>query len=242
MKAVVLAAGQGTRMGPISDSHPKAMVRVAGCPLLEWILGRIANAGVRDFVIVTGHLGRQIEDHFADGSGRGYRIVYVRQQERNGTGGALRLCREAVGEELFFMSFGDILATRGHYPRLVDSFREAPADALLTLHWVEDPYRGAAIYVDGTHRVLRIAEKPPQGTSTTHWNNGGLFIFTPRVFEYTARLTLSPRGEYELTEAIAAMIRDGLDVRGLPLEGSRCDLSTPEDVARMEAALLQEEA
>lgn len=241
MKAVVLAAGKGTRLKGLSDRCAKPMVRVNGRPLLEWILERIAGAGIHEFVIVTGYLGHQIEEYFGDGDKQKWRIRYVPQSEQNGTGGALNLCRGAVGSDLFFLSYGDIIASEAHYGRLVQSFHQSPCDALLTLQWVEDPYRGGAIYVDENNRVERVVEKPPHGTSTTNWNNGGMFVLTPEIFDYTARLPLSPRGEYELTDAVTAMVADGRVVRGLPLDGYRCDLSTPEDVARMEAVLSREE-
>jgi dTDP-glucose pyrophosphorylase len=242
VKAIVLAAGKGTRLNRLSDRRPKAMVPVCGRPMLHWVLDRIARAGIHEFIIVTGYLADQVEAYFGKGEAWNWDINYVHQKEQNGTGAAVDLCRPAVGEKPFLLSYSDILAPRNHYPRLRDSFETNPCDALLTLQWVEDPYKGGALYVDSENRVERIVEKPPPGSSHTHWNNGGMYVLTPGIFEYTASLTPSPRGEYELTDALTAMIADGRLVRGLPLEGHRCDLTTPDDVARIEEVLRREKA
>ena len=72
------------------------------------------------------------------------------------------------------------------------------ADAVLALNWVADPYKGAAVYLDENDVVKEIVEKPPKGTAKTNWNNAGFFLFSPLIFQYTAALTPSVRGEYEL--------------------------------------------
>jgi len=237
MKAVILAAGKGTRMQGLSGSRPKPMVPVLGRPLLDWVLDRISTAGIREFIVVIGHLGSMIEQHLSDDSSPDRQISFLRQTNPNGTGGAVQLCREAVGNSSFLLSFGDILAPKSHYPRMVQRFRETSPDLLLSVNRVEDPSAGAAVYLDDDDRVTRLVEKPPRGTSSTYWNNGGIFIFTPLVFEYTARLSPSPRGEYELTDAITAMMDDGRDVRAVPIEGTRCDLTKPEDLPAVEEIL-----
>lgn len=89
MQAIVLAAGEGERMRPLTVSYPKAMLPVGGKPLLEHLLGRAKEAGVERFVIVVGHQKEKLMDHFGDGSGLGIKIEYVVQEERLGTGHAL---------------------------------------------------------------------------------------------------------------------------------------------------------
>jgi dTDP-glucose pyrophosphorylase len=160
-------------------------------------------------------------------------MTYIRQERIDGTGSALHLARHLVEHETFFMSFGDIITSIENYPRLLDAYRERPCPALLSLARVDDPYLGAAVYVDEDHRVTKIIEKPTRSTSTTPWNNAGIFVFDPIIFEYTANLTLSPRGEYELTEAFYHMLDEGKELRGFPLTGYWGDIGTPEDVEYM---------
>ncbi|MGH7819752.1 MAG: sugar phosphate nucleotidyltransferase, partial [Candidatus Binatia bacterium] len=177
------------------------------------------------------------EDHFGDGSRLGVRMVYRRQQERDGTARALLLGREEIGERPFLLAWGDILTERANYPRLLATFEGSGCDALLAVNWVDDPFRGAAVYAGEGHRIEKIVEKPPRGTATTHWNNAGIAVFRPLVFEYATRVRPSPRGEYEIPDAISAMIADGRSVRAFPLEGFWSDVGTPEDLAKAAALL-----
>jgi dTDP-glucose pyrophosphorylase len=171
-----------------------------------------------------------IQDYFGDGSKFGIRTTYIHQEVQTGTGSALHLTRDAVGDSPFVMTYGDILVPEINYYGIVSTYQKLKCQALIGLNWVDDPYRGAAVYLAADNRVERIEEKPPKGTATTHWNNAGVFVFDPVLFEYTAQLKLSPRGEYELPDAIQAMLSQKLPVYGYPLEGYWKDIGTPEDV------------
>ena len=128
------------------------------------------------------------------------------------------------------MTYGDILVPGHNYTGMLQVFEETKCGVVISVNWVQDPYRGAAVYLGSDSQVVRIEEKPPKGTATTNWNNAGIYVFDPVIFEYTARLTPSARGEYELPDAIQAMLSDGLDARGYPLDGFWTDIGTPEDV------------
>lgn len=238
MKAVILAAGRGTRLGDLTKEIPKPMVRIGDRSCLEWILTGIRDAGVEEFVIVTGYLGEVIEDAFADGRKFGVKITYVNQEKQLGTGHALNITRDAVAGDPIIMSFGDILIPPENYSNMLGSFSSRDSDALLALKWVEDPYRGAAVYTDESYRVAQIIEKPEKSTSSTNWNNAGIFVFKPVIYEYAAKLKLSSRGEYELTDAISMMLHDGYSIYGYPLSGYWGDIGTPQDVERMSRVLL----
>lgn len=237
MQAVLLAAGCGTRMGALTETCPKPLLPVAGRPLIEHIITGFAAADVRDLVIVTGYRGEQIEAALGDGARLGVHITYRRQTTAAGTAHALLLGRDALADEPFALSWGDILVQPEFYAALVRRFRTRPCDALLALNAVDDPWAGAAVYVDGTGRVSRIVEKPPRGSSTTRWNNAGVFVFDPLVLDYVARLRPSARGEYELPQAIAAMAADGRAVYSLPITGYWSDVGTPDDLRRADREL-----
>lgn len=192
----------------------------------------ISQSGIRDFVFVVGYRKEVIEKYFGDGSKFGVKITYVHQKEQTGTGSAVHLTADVVGQEPFLMSFGDIIIPPANYKAMVDTYNTG-AQAVLALNWVEDPYRGAAVYLDENNKVQRIVEKPPKGTATTNWNNAGVFLFSPIIFQYTAKLTPSERGEYELPQAIANMISDGRNVQGLKLQGYWGDIGTPEELEQM---------
>jgi len=232
-KAVLLAAGRGSRLGALTDSVPKPMLEVAGKPLLGHIVDEFAENDLRDVVIVTGYLASHIDD-WCVGHARAYpelRLTTLHQAELNGTGAAMLLARESVvDEEAFIFGWGDILMDAENYPRFIQAAREQPYDLLLSINRVRDPWRGGAVYIDTDMRVERLVEKPGPGTSTTHWNNAGLFAATPRIFDYIAKLKPSPRGEFELPEAIAMMITDDCEVRAVDVRGFWSDVGTAEDL------------
>lgn len=232
--AVLLAAGRGTRMGALTATTPKPLLRVAGRPIIAHALAGLARAGVQTAVIVVGYRGEQIEAALGDGAGLGLALRYVRQEQPEGTAQALLSAEPAIGGAPFILSWGDILVPPALYGELIAGYAARPCDALLAVNEVDDPWRGAAVYVNADWRVTRLEEKPPRGSSTTRWNNAGIMMFAPLIFDYARRLTPSPRGEYELPQAVAQMVRDGRVVRALPLRGAWSDVGTPADLADAE--------
>ena len=229
MKALVLAAGRGTRLGALTADRPKPLLPIGGVPMIERILRGISETtGIVDFVLVVGYLGNIVRDHFGDGSRFGWNVEFVEQNNPKGLGEAIHLAQPLLSDGPFLMTYGDIMIDIANYGKVAHTF-DSSVDLVLGLNWVDDPWSGAAVYVDDDLRVLRIEEKPPKGTATTHWNNAGLFVLPAGVFEYTAKLPLSPRGEYEFPDAITAMLADGLRVQGVELTGAWRDVGTPAD-------------
>ena len=229
--AVVLAAGRGTRMGALTAATPKPLLTVAGQPIIARVLTGLARGGVRRAVVVTGYLGDQVEAALGDGRALGLSLAYRRQEQPTGTARAVLLAAADVGDAPFVVSWGDILVPTAFYGELLADYARRPCDALLAVNAVDDPWRGAAVYVDAHWRVERVEEKPPRGTSTTGWNNAGIMAFAPLAFDYARRLAPSARGEYELPQAAAQMVRDGRDVRAVPVRGPWSDVGTAEDLA-----------
>jgi NDP-sugar pyrophosphorylase family protein len=226
-KAVVLAAGRGTRMGAITDDVPKAMLSVQGRPLLEHVLERLAQVGVGQFLVVVGYRREMIEEHFANWR---LPVEFLVQDPIDGTGSAARLARDFVGDEPFLLTFGDILCDPTAYTSCSDALLHHPATmAVLGVKDTDDPYRAAAVYVENGV-VTRVIEKPPQGTSTTRWTSAGVYAMKPAVFPYLDRLEPSPRNEYELTSIFEAMLHDGLELRIGAMEGAWRDVGRPEDL------------
>lgn len=233
-KAVILAAGRGTRMKALTADRPKPMIEVAGKPLLEHILDRMVEAGFNQFLIITGYRAAMIENYFAD-----YRlpITFQRQEVANGTATAALLAREWAGEDPFLLTYGDIIMESSDYQAMAGIVEtDLECKGVLAVRWVDDPTAGAAVYEqDG--RINRVIEKPAPATSTTHWNSAGGYVFRPSVFPELERVPLSPRGEYELTSAIDQMLTAGLKLRIHALKGDWRDVGRPEDLAIAEQML-----
>lgn len=230
MAAVVLAAGRGTRLGALTAATPKPLLPVGGRPLIEHVLAGLAAAGVRRAVVVTGALGEQIEHALGSGARVGLEITYRRQAAPEGTARAVLLAEPVVGDAPFVVCWSDILVPPPFYAEFLAAFARRPCTAQLAINEVDDPWRGAAVYVDADWRVSRLVEKPPRGTSATRWNNAGVLVLAPPAFAYARRVPASPRGEYELPQAVAQIVRDGYEVRAVPVRGLWCDVGTPADL------------
>jgi NDP-sugar pyrophosphorylase family protein len=233
-KAVILAAGRGTRMQGLTESVPKPMLPVNGKPILEHLLERLRAAGFREALIVTGYRAEAVEEHF-----RNYPLdlTFRRQETLDGTARAALLAEDFAGDEPFLLTFGDVLAEPSAYRGIVatlDEYREA--EAAIGVKWVDDPWQGAAVYETGGW-VTRIIEKPPKGTSATHWNSAGLFSFRRSIFDELRRVPKSPRGEYELTSAEAALLERKAPVRLFVIEGFWRDIGRPEDLEAARSTL-----
>ena len=231
MKGVILAAGKGTRMKDITKYVPKPMVIVHGKPMLEHIVIAVRDAGITELGIVIGYMSESIIRHFGDGTRFGVTITYIEQAEQNGTGAALHLAREFAGGDPIFFTFGDVMTPGENYRGMLQMFAKSGCDALLGLNTVDDPSRGAAVYLDDKDNIVRMVEKPPPGTSTTNLINAGLMVLAGDIFSYTGRLTLSPRGEYELTDVFGMLRDEGRSLKGYVLSGYWKDVGTPEDLA-----------
>ena len=226
-RAVLLAAGRGTRMGAITETVPKPMLLVHGKPMMEHIMNGLAEAGIERFLVAVGYQGELIERYFRNWP---LPVEFRVQDPVNGTGRAAGLAKEFAGDEPFLLTFGDCLCQAAEYLRITAILEGQPqAAAVLAAKEIDDPWQGAAIYEEGG-RISRIIEKPPKGTSMTRWGSAGFYAFRPVIFDYLERLTPSVRNEYEITSAFEMMLQDGLELRISAVEGEWRDVGRPEDL------------
>ncbi len=245
MKAVILAAGKGTRMRELTQEMPKPMLSVQGKPILEHILDGLIQVGIRDFCIITGFRADTIEDYFEDGKKWGVSIRYFRQEIQDGTGKAPELAADFVGSDTFLLTYGDILVTPDTYAAMLARYREAKFSGLVTVTSSEDVTKGGLFFFDESFCLNHLVEKPTaiqlkelegQGwikPGLPVWYNAGIYIFEPVLFDFTRRLEKSPRGEYELTDALTAMIGTGHPLAGLEIKGRWVDVRDPEVLAEL---------
>ncbi|MBX7158572.1 MAG: NTP transferase domain-containing protein [Verrucomicrobiae bacterium] len=225
MKAVILAAGRGTRMKHLTEELPKPMIPVRGKPILERILqGLSSQAGVREFFILVGYRADVIQNYFGNGQSQGWNITYGKQIVQDGTGRAVNYAKEWIGKDRFFLSYGDILITPQEYANCAQAFTE---DGLITVKKMSDTSQGGAVVFDENFYLKKIVEKSALPTPSS-WYNTGFYGFTSEIFHYIDQLKKSPRGEYELTDALNNMAQNGLKIKGFELTSFWADVRDPE--------------
>ena len=230
-KAVILAAGRGTRMREMTDGLPKPMLVVRGKPVLQHIIEGLRDAGVRRFLLIVGYRADAVRSFFGNGSRYKTDIQYATQVVQDGTGRVVDLARDFVGDSPFTLAYGDILVDPQNYKSLVDLPDDV--DALITVTRGEDLSKGGAVFVNECMDLIDLREKPKPGEAKSPWYNAGLYAFRPSIFKFTAKLKPSPRGEYELTDAIRDLAQSGKKVKALELTGEWADVRDPEILARL---------
>src|SRR5215470_13376733 len=242
-KAVILAAGRGTRMRELTATVPKPMIEVRGKPVLQHIVEGLRDAGIRHCLAVVGYRAEAVQDFFADGSRYNVAIQYKTQIVQDGTGRVVELARNFVTDRPFILAYGDILVDPANYKRLVDLPDDV--EAFLTVTRGEDVSKGGAVFLDDKMLLVDICEKvqPVAGIgdagSRDHrsrlqpFYNAGLYAFRPSIFDFTAKLKASPRGEYELTDAIRDLAQSSKKVKALELTGEWADVRDPDILAKL---------
>jgi glucose-1-phosphate thymidylyltransferase len=238
--SVVLGAGRGRRLGALAQALPKPLLPVLDRPLVAWQLAALRQAGLREVVVVIGHLGQRIVAELGDGRALGLRLHYAEQREPLGIAHAL-LAAEPWLDQPFVCLLGDVFFEPHDLQRLVQAFDARVQDGLLCLRREPDPSelaRNFAVELDGHGFVQRVQEKPPP--SAGRLRGAGLYLFTPGILA-AARTTPASalRGERELTDAIQLWIEGGARLGGLALQGCDLNLSGPRDLWRANLRALE---
>jgi mannose-1-phosphate guanylyltransferase len=183
MKAMLLAAGLGTRLRPLTYELPKPMVPILGRPVMEHIMRLLARHGFDDVVANLHYFPDLIRDTFGDGSRHGIRLVYSFEPELLGTAGGVRNASEHFGGETFLIISGDAL-TDIDLTALWRRHKEAGGIATLALKRVDDPSELGVVIVNDDGRIQGFQEKPAAGEELSNLGNCGIYVFEPEIFDY----------------------------------------------------------
>lgn len=234
MDGVVLAAGEGTRMGSLTDDRPKPLVEVAGKPLLEHAFESLLSVGVERLVVVVGYRGDAIRDRY----GEHYRetpVEYVEQSERLGTAHALEQAMPLVDPPVVVMN-GDNVC-RANLDAVVKRHRERDAAATLLVESVtrEQARTTGVVVTDDAGRPTGFVEKPDDPPSTLVTR--GFYAFGPEIGPAIERIEPSDRGEYEIADAVDDLLARGHRVETVELTGWCQNVNTPTDIEAVEERL-----
>ena len=236
---VILAAGKGTRLQPFSERYPKPILPILGKPLIQHQVERLREVGVRQVIVVIGHLGFEIVRALGDGHELGVTIEYVDQGPTLGIAHAVSKLDGKV-DRPFMLFLGDIFFLHDDLSRMVDML--GPDDVHGVLAVKEEPSieairRNFVVLEDDDGFVKRVIEKPQY--STSHLKGCGLYLFDPRFFDAVRRTPRTAmRDEYEITDAIQIFLDDGHRVRAARVVQDDLNLSFPADLLDINLKLL----
>lgn len=211
MKAVLLAAGEGQRLQPITSTRPKHLIKLAGKPILQYCLDAVKTAGITEVVIVTHYMSDKIQDYFGDGTNQGLKITYVQQNALLGTGNAASVAEPYVDGE-FVLIYGDLLFAVDAVQQVVDLYKSSKPDAVLAVVPVDKPESYGIIELTEGKQLKRIVEKPAAGKAPSNLANAGVYVFSTEVFNKLKQVKQSVRGEWELTDALTLLASEGKTV------------------------------
>ena len=211
MKAVLLAAGEGVRLLPITATRPKHLIKIVGKPILQYCIEAVKNAGITEAIIVTHYKGDSIRKYFGDGEKLGLKISYVEQKQILGTGNAAEVAEPYV-EDDFVLIYGDLLFGQDAVKNVLQLYKPGKTAAVIGVVPIDKPENYGIIELDKQKRVKSIVEKPVVGKAPSNLANAGVYVFGREVFDKLKQIKASVRGEWELTDAVTFLAQEGKTV------------------------------
>ncbi len=233
MKGIILAAGEGKRLHPLTRYVSKALLPICGRPAIEQVVESFRDLGISEIAIVIGHLGEQIRDFLGDGSRYSVGLSYKVQEKPLGTANALLAAKDFITEDVL-VAATDCLLPLPHLKQLLARHNQEECDATLSLKRLsrKEILSSATILCDSSWNILKIIEKPAPKEILSEVASSPYYLFIDVIKDYLPRVRPSGRGEYELADAIQMMIDDGLRVKGI-LSNEWKHLSDIDDFLRL---------
>ncbi len=223
MKALVLAAGDGKRLRPLTEDRPKPMIFLNGKPLLEYILNELPDA-ITDLIIIVGYRGEKIREYFGD-VWKGKTITYIEQKERLGTAHAVHMAKEHLLHEKFFLLNADDIGDKSSFEQGLQY------EYCLFVNEHEDPKRFGVVELNADGTLKKITEKPEH--PATKLVSTGTMVLSPGIFDIP--LVRHPNGEHYIVDSLAGILaKQPIQVIR---QKSWVTVTFPEDIPKTEALL-----
>ncbi len=209
MKAVILAAGEGKRLRPITSSRPKPMIPLLGKPLLEHTILGLKNVGIDHFLLIVGYKQEIIKKYFEKTSHKlKVKIEYITQEEYLGTAHATGYAKDFIKDEDFLMMYGDLFVDPKIFQVILQKYKENEYDGLITLRKVDNPQDYGIIKLNSKNYVEQIIEKPLPKQNAGNLANAGIYLFKQSIFKAVDKTQKSIRNEFEFTDSMQILINE----------------------------------
>lgn len=238
MKAIILSAGEGTRMRPLTLTKPKTMLPVAGKPIIQYNIEALRDSGVTDILLIVNYKESIVKDYFKDGEDFRVKISYKTQKELLGTANAIEYGKDFV-DDTFVVLNGDIILDSDLIKNILNEYLNHKVDTLMVLKEVENPSHFGVVETENNF-VKNIVEKPNLKEAPSKLVNTGVYIFNKSIFDKIAKTTKSQRGEYEITDSLTMQISEGQIVRGFETDKEWIDIGRPWELIEINEILLEE--
>jgi UDP-N-acetylglucosamine diphosphorylase/glucosamine-1-phosphate N-acetyltransferase len=206
VKAVILAAGEGTRLRPFTLTRPKHLISIGEKTVVEYILEAVKEAGINDVLMVVHYKAEQLKNFLDDGSRYGLKIEYVNQVEMKGTADAIKTVEPHVNEE-FLLIYGDLLTTSDAIKTVMKAHEEKKPAVSMAVVQVSRPEHYGIVKLEG-NSIIDIVEKPKPSEAPTNLANAGIYLFSTEIFEKIRQTPLSSRNELEITDTLKLILRE----------------------------------
>lgn len=236
VKAIILSAGEGTRLRPLTDTCPKPMLKICGKPLLEHTINTLRFSGIREIAINLYSHYETVINFFGDGRNWDVRIQYSIEQELLGTAGALNYFRDFF-DDTFVVWYGDVLS-KTDITKMLAFHKEMKGIATIGLYKVDNPTECGIVEVKDNNKIIRFIEKPESHEVFTDLANAGIYVMEPSILSYIPEQEIYDFGK----DLFPKLLRDGKAMYGFPITDYLIDIGTKEKYAKAQRDFTLENA
>ena len=238
MKAIILSAGEGSRMRPLTLTKPKTMLPVAGKPIIQYNIESLKNNGITDILLIVRYKEEIVKSYFGDGSDFGVNISYKTQKDFLGTANAISYAKDFIDDSIIVLN-GDIILDEEIIHEMIEKYDDLTPDTLMLLTEVEDPSAFGVVEIEDGN-IKSIVEKPKREEAPSNLVNAGIYIFNEDIFDKIEKTEISQRGEYEITDSVSMQIQDNKAVVGHKTSKDWIDVGRPWELIEVNEGLISE--
>lgn len=236
MKAIILSAGEGSRMRPLTLTKPKTMLPVAGKPIIQYNIESLRDNGIIDILLIVRYKEEMVRNYFGDGSDFGVNIFYKTQKDFLGTANAISYGEDFIDDSIIVLN-GDIILDDEIIHEIIKKYNYLTPDTLMLLTEVEDPSAFGVVEIENGN-IKSIVEKPKREEAPSNLVNAGIYIFNKDIFDKIRKTEISERGEYEITDSVSLQIKDNKTVIGHKTSKDWIDVGRPWELIEVNEDLI----